>query len=148
MEQRISISNETQPKAFKALLALEGFLAQTSISKKIKGLIKIRASYINGCSFCVDMHTREAIEDGETLQRIFLIAAWKEAAKFFIEEEQVVLTMTEEITLIHQHGLCDATYEKASRFFSPDQIAEIIMAIVTINAWNRIAISTHLQIKE
>jgi len=147
MQKRISISNAEQPKAFKAMLALEAYLAQTSIPKILKHLIKIHASQINGCAYCIDMHTQEAIKDGESIQRIFLISAWREATKFFTEEEQTVLTITEEITLIHQHGLSDATYENALRFFNGDQIAELIMAIVTINAWNRIAISTHQQIE-
>ncbi|WP_018625881.1 carboxymuconolactone decarboxylase family protein [Niabella aurantiaca] len=148
MQERIDFTGTGQPKAFKALLGLEAYLVQTSISKTLKDLIKIRASYINGCAYCIDMHTKEAIHNGEKIQRIFLIASWREATKFFTEEEQAVLTITEEITLIHQQGLTDATYERARRFFNEDQIAEIIMAIVTINAWNRIAISTHHQIED
>lgn len=148
MQERIDFTGTGQPKAYKAMLGLEAYLSQTSISKQLKDLIKIRASYINGCAYCIDMHTKEAIHNGEKIQRIFLITSWREATKFFTEEEQAVLTITEEITLIHQHGLSDATYEQALRFFSEDQIAEIIMAIVTINAWNRIAISTHHQIED
>ncbi|HLV23553.1 MAG TPA: carboxymuconolactone decarboxylase family protein [Moheibacter sp.] len=147
MKRQIEITPEAHPRAYKAMMALEAYLAQVSISGKIKDLIKIRASYLNGCSYCVDMHTKEAMNRGETLQRILLIPAWKEAAKFFTEAEQVVLNMTEEITLVHQRGLSDATYENANRFFNETEIAEIIMTIVTINAWNRIAISTHTQIE-
>ncbi|MBZ4191932.1 carboxymuconolactone decarboxylase family protein [Niabella beijingensis] len=147
MQKRIDLDNVQHPKAYKAMLALEGYMAQASISRTLRHLIKIRASYINGCAFCIDMHAKEAIHDGESTQRIFLISAWREARKFFTEEEQVVMTMTEEITLIHQHGLSDETYANALRFFNEDQIAEIIMGIITINAWNRIAISTHKQIE-
>jgi AhpD family alkylhydroperoxidase len=146
MEKRINISTTT-PHAFKAMYALEGFLAQATISKTLKELIKIRASQINGCAYCIDMHTKDAIKNGETVQRIFLISAWREAVKFFTEEEQAVLAMTEEITLVHQHGLSDPTYQKALQYFSEVQVAEIIMAIVTINAWNRIAVSTHQEIE-
>lgn len=145
MEKRINI-NSTEPLAYKAMYGLETYLAKAEISKTLKELIKIRASQINNCAYCIDMHTKDAIKYGETSQRIFLISAWREATKFFTEEEQVVLAMTEEITLIHQKGLSEHTYQKASGFFTETQIAQILMAIVTINAWNRIAVSTHLEI--
>lgn len=147
MEKRINI-NKTEPQAYKAMLGLEGYLAQSEISKTIKELIKIRASQINGCAYCLDMHTKDAIKYGETAERIFLISAWHEADKFFTEEEKVALKMTEEITLISKNGLSDDTYQKAKSIFSEKQIAEIIMAIVTINSWNRIALSTRLEIGE
>lgn len=148
MEQKKRINiNVTEPQAFKAMFGLEGYLAKAEISKTLKELIKIRASQINNCAYCIDMHTKDAIKNGESNQRIFLVSAWREASKFFTEEEQTVLKMTEEITLIHQHGLSEETYHKASGIFSENQIAQIIMAIVTINAWNRIAVSTHQQIE-
>ncbi len=146
MEKRINIAT-IAPQAFKAMYALEGFLAQVSISGPMKALIKIRASQINNCAYCIDMHTKEALKAGETQQRIFLISAWQEAVKFFTPEEQAVLKMTEEITLISHQGLTRDTYQKAAKYFSEVQIAEIIMVIVTINAWNRIAVSTHTQIE-
>jgi AhpD family alkylhydroperoxidase len=147
MEKRINI-NKNEPQAFKAMLGLEGYLAQSEISKTIKELIKIRASQINGCAYCLDMHTKDALKYGETAERIFLISAWHEAEKFFTEEERIALKMTEEITLISQNGLTEETYQKAKSVFSQKQIAEIIMAIVTINSWNRIALSTKLEIGE
>ncbi|TCC97145.1 carboxymuconolactone decarboxylase family protein [Pedobacter hiemivivus] len=143
MEKRIDI-NEIQPQAYKAMYALEGYLATTELSKTHKELIKIRASQINGCAFCIDMHTKDALKHGETTQRIFLLNAWREA-DLFTEEEKVILAMTEEITLIHNHGLSAETYKKATEFFNENNIAQIIMAIVTINAWNRIAISTEMK---
>lgn len=147
MQKRIDITQSAQPQAYKAMMALEAYLAQTSLSKTIKDLIKIRASQINGCAFCIDMHTKDAIHHGESIQRLFLTGAWREATKFFTAEEQAVLTITEEVTLIHQHGLSDTTYQDALRFFSENQVAEIIMAVVTINAWNRIAVATHKPIE-
>ncbi|TKC59114.1 carboxymuconolactone decarboxylase family protein [Pedobacter hiemivivus] len=143
MEKRIDI-NEIQPQAYKAMYALEGYLATTELSKTQKELIKIRASQINGCAFCIDMHTKDALKHGETTQRIFLLNAWREA-DLFTEEEKVILAMTEEITLIHNQGLSAETYKKATEFFNENNIAQIIMAIVTINAWNRIAISTEMK---
>ncbi len=147
MKKRINIST-IEPQAYKAMLGLETYLAGTDFPKTLKELIKIRASQINSCAYCIDMHTKDALKNGETNQRIFLLSAWKEAKYLFTEEEQTVLTMTEEITLIHKNGLSDETYQKATEFFTEEQIAQIIMAIVTINAWNRIAVSTHLQVGE
>lgn len=143
MSNRVNI-NEIEPQAFKAMYALEGYLATIQLSKIQKELIKIRASQINGCAFCIDMHTKDALKYGETTQRIFLLNAWHET-KLFSEEEKVLLAITEEITLITNKGLSDETYAKAEQFFDKNQIAQIIMAVVTINAWNRIAISTNLE---
>ena len=142
MSKRINIQ-ETEPKAYKAMFALEGYLATTEISRTHKELIKIRASQINGCAFCIDMHTKDALKYGETNQRIFLLNAWKET-ELFTEEEKVILAITEEATLIANHGLSDETYKKAEQFFNETFIAQIIMAVATINAWNRIAISTNM----
>lgn len=144
METRVNIQ-QVQPNAFKALFALENYLATTSVTKLQKELIKIRTSQINGCAFCIDMHTKDALQNGEINQRIFLLNAWKET-DLFSAEEKALLAITEEITLIHQHGLTDATYENAKKYFSDEVIAQIIMVIVTINAWNRVAVSTQLPV--
>ena len=144
MQKRLNV-NTTEPKALKAMLGLETYLSEISISNTLKELIKIRASQINGCAYCINMHTKEAMEKGEESQRIFLLNAWKETNNIFTDEERVLLAITEEVTLIHQNGLSDITYEKAIQFFSENQIAEIIMAIITINSWNRIAISGYFQ---
>jgi AhpD family alkylhydroperoxidase len=144
MEHRVNIQ-QTQPTAYKALLGLENYLATTNLTKTQKELIKIRASQINGCAFCIDMHTKDALKYGETPQRIFLLNAWKETDKFS-DEEKAILAITEEITLIHHKGLSDTTYMVAKTYFSEEIIAQIIMAVVTINAWNRIAISTQLPV--
>ena len=143
MTTRVNI-NETEPAAFKAMYGLVGYLGTTQLSKTHMELLKIRASQINGCAFCIDMHTKDALKNGETQQRIFLLNAWRETT-LFTEEERVILAMTEEITLIHNGGLSDATYQQAAQLFDENHIAQLIMAIVTINAWNRIAISTQLQ---
>ncbi|MCX2453935.1 carboxymuconolactone decarboxylase family protein [Pedobacter sp. PLR] len=134
---------EINPKAYKAMYALEGFLAESSLSKTHKELIKIRASQINGCAFCLDMHIKDALKNGESPQRIYTLSAWRETS-FFTEEEMAILAFTEEVTLIPS-GVSVATHERAAALFTELQLTEIIMAIVTINAWNRIAISTHLK---
>lgn len=140
MENRFDMQ-QVEPNGYKAMFALENFIQNSQLSKTHIELIKIRASQINGCAFCIDMHTKDALKQGETAQRIFLLNAWKEAT-LFTEEERAILAITEEVTLISQHGLTDATYAAAEKLFEQQYIAQIIMAVVTINAWNRIAIST------
>ncbi|RNL91462.1 carboxymuconolactone decarboxylase family protein [Sinomicrobium pectinilyticum] len=142
MESRIQV-DKLQPEAYKAIIALEGHLSKTSeLSTTHRELIKIRASQINGCAFCIAMHTKDALKYGETQERIFLLDAWKET-NLFSEEEKVILAITEEITFIHQNGLTQNTYNRALNFFSETYLAQIIMAVTMINVWNRIAISTH-----
>ena len=141
MQNRINIQ-KLEPQAYKIMFALENYLQTSDLLKRHLELIKIRASQINGCAFCIDMHTKDAIKVGETTQRIFLLNAWKEST-IYSEEEKIILAMTEEITLINQNGLSDEVYAKAEKVFDKNYIAQIIMAISTINAWNRIAISTN-----
>lgn len=115
MKNRVNIE-EIQPKAYKAMYALEGYLAAGQLTKSQKDLIKIRASQINKCAFCIDMHTKEALSHGESLQRIVLLDAWRET-NLFTSEEQALLAITEEVTLIAAHGLSDETYSLAAQFF-------------------------------
>lgn len=125
---------------------MEASLQNSFLSPIQKELIKIRASQINGCAFCLDMHTKDALKYGETPQRIFLLNAWRDAKELYTEEEQVILMIAEEITLISQKGLTEETYQKARELFDETQISHIIMAGIVINMWNRIAISTHMPI--
>ena len=127
------------------MFALEKYLSTSAIPPLHKEIIKMRSSQINGCAFCIDMHTRDARKLGETEQRIYLLNAWREVDNIYTEEERCVLAIAEEVTLISKHGLTEETYAKAAQLFEPNYIAQLIMAVVTINAWNRIAISTHLQ---
>ncbi len=139
---------EVNAAAYQAGIGMEKALQNSFLSPIRKELIKIRASQINGCAFCLDMHTKDALKYGETPQRIFLLNAWKDARELFTEEEQIILAITEEITLISEKGLSEETYQKAKQIFSEAQMADIIMAAVTINMWNRIAISTHMPVAE
>ncbi|WP_316769695.1 carboxymuconolactone decarboxylase family protein [Pedobacter frigiditerrae] len=144
METRINIG-QLEPAAYKALMGLETYLATTTINKTHKELIKIRASQINGCAFCINMHTIDARKHGETEQRIYLLNAWREVANLYTEEERAILALTEEMTLIANGGVSYETYNKAKSIFDENQLAQIMMAIITINAWNRMAIATQLQ---
>jgi AhpD family alkylhydroperoxidase len=146
MEKRIQI-DKVEPEAYKGMFALENYLRNGKFTGTHKELIKIRASQINGCAFCIDMHTKDALKNGETPQRIFLLNAWSET-DLFTEQEKVLLKVTEEVTLIHQGGLSSPTYNKALTLFGENYLAQIIMAVVAINAWNRISISTNKPIDE
>ncbi|UQZ83526.1 Carboxymuconolactone decarboxylase family protein [Paenibacillus konkukensis] len=137
---------QVNPEAYQAMLGLEKYTAGTTIDKKLKELIKIRASQLNSCAFCIDMHTRDAREMGETEQRIYALNAWRETP-YFSDEERAVLALTESITLVAETHVPDEVFEEMQRFFTDKQISEIIMQIVTINAWNRIGVSTRLMPK-
>lgn len=141
METRINIE-KTEPAGYRAILGLEKFIESTPLTKKHKDLIKIRASQINGCAFCIDMHTKEARKAGETEQRIYALNAWRDTP-FFTEEERAILALTEEVTSISNH-VKDETYEQAAKVLDESYLAQVILAIITINVWNRIGITTKL----
>ena len=144
MEQRVNIE-QTQPEAWKALYGLASSLSKVSLTPLQKHLITVRVSQINSCAFCINMHTKEALKSGETQQRLFLLSTWKET-DLFSDVEKAILALVEEVTLIHQNGVSDNTYKQAEQFFDPQTIGEIIMLIVLMNAWNRVAVSTHIPI--
>jgi AhpD family alkylhydroperoxidase len=143
MKQRVNIQ-ESLPQAWKAMYALSVSLSKSSLTPIQQHLIKVRTSQINSCAFCINMHTKEALAAGETQQRIFVLSAWRET-DLFTPEEKAILALTEEVTLIHQHGISDETYQQAEVFFNAETIGDIIMATIAMNGWNRIAVSTHLQ---
>ena len=142
MSNRINI-RKTEPAAYKAMLNLEDYLDTTSLQPLHKELIKIRASQLNGCAYCINMHTRDARKLGENEYRIYALTAWRES-RFFSEEEEAILALTEEVTQI-SHGVSDATYTNAVRVLGEKQVAQVIMATAVINAWNRIGIATKLE---
>lgn len=144
METRVNIL-QTQPEAYKAMMGLEKYIASTALTSTHKELIKIRASQINGCAYCINMHTRDARKLGETEQRIYLLNSWRET-NLYSEEERAILAMTEEITLIQKNHLSQETYDNVKKLFDDTYIASVIMMITIINAWNRIAISTELAV--
>ena len=108
--------------------------------------MKLRASQLNGCGFCINMHVAEARQHGETDQRLHLVAVWREAGELFSPEEKALLALTEAVTLISQHHVSDAVYNAAAALFDEHYLAQAIMAIATINVWNRVAITTHLPV--
>ena len=138
--KRIDIKG-IEPNAYKAMSGMEQYIRNSQISPLLNKIIKIRASQINGCAYCIDMHTQEALKIGETPRRIFAISAWKESP-LFTEEERAVLQLTEEVTLISGDGVSDDTYNKVLEFFGENVLAQIIMQVIIINSWNRIAVSS------
>jgi len=144
MDKRMNLF-AVEPNGYKIMMEFEKYLAGTSLTKTHKELIKIRASQINGCAFCLDMHTKDARKYGETEQRIYTVSAWRDTP-FFTEEEQAILALTEEVTLIANH-VSDRTYNTAVEALGEKYVAEVIMAVIAINGWNRIAITTGMQPK-
>lgn len=140
MKNRINISN-IEPQAYEAMIGLEKYLAQSGLDKTLYELIKTRASQINGCAYCINMHTRDAVALGETAQRLFLLDAWRET-DLYTEKERAVLALTESMTLITNEHVPDDVYERAAALLTPKELASVIMAVVAINGWNRIAITS------
>ncbi|NRR23916.1 MULTISPECIES: carboxymuconolactone decarboxylase family protein [Brevibacillus] len=129
------------PEAYQTMLKLEGFVNGSGLDKKLIELIKIRASQINGCAFCMDRHTQDARKLGETEQRIYLLSVWRESA-VYTEAERAVLALTEAVTVITANGVSEELYQQVREHFDENQYVALIMAINTINCLNRIAIST------
>ncbi|WPU92142.1 carboxymuconolactone decarboxylase family protein [Mucilaginibacter sabulilitoris] len=142
MGPRIVIG-KVEPEAYKALGALSNYIEHSSLTKTHKELIKIRASQINGCAYCIDLHTKDARKNGETEQRIYALNAWRETP-FFNDEERVILALTEEVTLIQNH-VSEETYQAAAAILDEHYLAQVIMAIINISAWNRVGIATGMQ---
>lgn len=132
-----------EPDALKAILGLEGFVRKSSLEVKLRELVKIRASQINGCAYCLDMHTRDAVKEGEDPRRIYVSSAWREAPELYTERERAALELTEYVTRIGEQGVPDGAWGRAKAVFSDNEIAQLLMAICVINVWNRIAVTTH-----
>jgi len=142
MAKRILIK-EVEPDAYKAMYELENYTKNSDLSLKLRELIKIRASQINKCAYCIEMHTKQVIANGESQTRLNELTAWKES-NFFTEEEKCALQLTEEMTLISDNGVKEETYNAALGLFGEKKLAQLIMQIVVINSWNRIAVSTKM----
>jgi AhpD family alkylhydroperoxidase len=137
--QRISV-DDVAPQLYRAYLHLETTVHR-AVDPTLYELIKTRASQINGCAYCIDMHTKDARAAGETEQRLHLLAAWREAP-VYTERERAALALTEAVTLVSETHVPDDVWDAAAKVFSSEELAGVLMAIVTINGWNRIAISS------
>jgi AhpD family alkylhydroperoxidase len=139
MSSRIDYT-KVAPGALRAIYGLEKYLAESGIEATLRELVKLRASQINGCAYCIDMHTKDARAAGETEQRLYGLVAWREAP-YYSERERAALAWTEALTLIADNHVPDELYEQTRREFSEQELVDLTLAVVTINAWNRIAIS-------
>ena len=128
------------PEALKAMLALESYLAQCSLDHNLMHLLKLRASQINGCAWCLDMHWKDLRASGETEQRLYSLDAWRESP-YYTDRERAALAWTEDVTLISSTHAPDEDFSELQKHFSEKEIVDLVYAISTINAWNRIAIS-------
>ena len=127
------------PEGYKAILGMEEYLHRTGLEQNLIHLIKLRASQINGCAYCIDMHWKDLRAIGETEQRLYGLDAWRESP-YYTDRERAALAWTEAITLITQGHASDEAYETVRQQFSEKEMADLTFAIVTINAWNRLAI--------
>ncbi|MFC8847412.1 MULTISPECIES: carboxymuconolactone decarboxylase family protein [unclassified Micromonospora] len=128
------------PDAYRAVSGLERY-ARDNVEHTVLELVKLRASMLNGCAFCVDMHSRDALAAGESSRRLFAVAAWREAP-FFDERERAALALTDALTRLGEHGVPDDVWDAAAKVWSEKELADLTVAIATINVWNRVVAAT------
>ena len=126
--------------AYRAMSAMEQHVRQSGLDRSLVELVKLRASYINGCAYCVDMHSKDARAEGETEQRIYSVPVWRETP-FYTPRERAALEWAEIVTKISERGVPDDVYESVRKEFSDEELVELTMAVIVINGWNRLAIS-------
>jgi AhpD family alkylhydroperoxidase len=139
MEQRLGIT-EVGEGTLKAMYGLEAYLAKSGLEQSLRNLVYLRVSQINGCAYCLDMHSKDLRAAGETEQRLYLLDAWREAP-FYTERERAALAWAEAVTLVTEGHVPDEVYEQARRQFSAQEIADLTLAVVAINGWNRLNIA-------
>jgi len=135
--------NKVEPRIYPAMAASDKQVESFELDAKWKELIRIRVSQINGCGYCINEHTRDALKAGETTQRLFAVSAWWETP-FFTEEERAVLKLAEQVTRISKEGVSAEVYNDALKLLGERKLAQVIFTTITINSWNRIAISMHM----
>lgn len=139
MTSRIDYS-KTSPDGIAAMRGLENYVRQCGLDQALLELVRLRASQINGCAYCVDMHTKDARAAGETEQRLYAVNVWEEAP-FFTERERAALAWTEAVTRVGDSRVPDALYESVREYFGEKELVDLTLAIVAINGWNRLAVS-------
>jgi AhpD family alkylhydroperoxidase len=131
---------QVAPDAVKSLTPTRTYLESASIDRRLRALVELRSSQINGCAYCVDMHSREARHGGETQQRLDCLPVWRETS-FFDDRERAALAWAESVTLVPQTGVPDSVYEEARKQFSDQELVDLTLIVAMINTWNRLAIS-------
>lgn len=145
--QRMS-AREVDPEAYEPMFAMEKYIHAGSLGEPLLALVKMRASQINGCAYCLDMHAKEARRAKIDQRRLDVLATWHEASGLYSEREQAAITLTEQVTLINVAGVSDLVWERVTRSFSEKEIVQLLMAICAINVWNRLAVSTRQDLPE
>lgn len=140
--------NDVDPDAYRAILAMERYARAGTQDHALAALVRLRASQLNGCAFCLDMHSAEARAAGVEQRRLDILSAWREAPSFFTDREQAALELTESVTRIGEAGVPDSVWEDVARLFDKNEIVRLLMIICAINVWNRMAISTHQGLPE
>lgn len=144
MTQRLNYF-QASAQAMNTLVDMEKYIAhcyrdKKTLQKSLIELVKIRVSQINGCAYCIDMHSKDARANQETEQRIYALSAWRET-KFYSDQERAALAWAEANTLIHEKGISNELYETTTKYFNPEQLVDLTLVITAINSWNRIALS-------
>jgi len=139
MQSRMEYA-KVAPGALTVMLGLETYVRQCGLEQPLLELVKVRASQINGCAYCVDMHTKDARAGGETEQRLYAVTVWEETP-FFTERERAALAWTEAVTLVGKDHVPDEVYQQAHRSFDEKELVDLTLAIIAINGWNRLAVS-------
>jgi AhpD family alkylhydroperoxidase len=139
MQERVAYA-KVAPGTIMAMRALDQYVTQSGLEPGLLDLIKIRASQLNGCAYCVDMHTKDARARGEGEQRLYALSVWHETP-FFTDRERAALAWTEAITLLAGHRVTDELYHAACQHFSEKQLVDLTMAIIAINGWNRLSVA-------
>lgn len=142
MEPRMNMATVI-PDAYKKVVALEQYAA-AHVDPTLYELVKLRASLINGCGFCIDMHSHDAMEAGETPQRLFELMAWREVG-CYTDKERAALALVDQVTRLGEEGVTDEVWDNVTDEFSEEEVANLLIAIATINVWNRLAIPTRSQ---
>ncbi|MFJ9962463.1 carboxymuconolactone decarboxylase family protein [Streptomyces avermitilis] len=131
------------PEVYKAMIRLDA-AAQQGLDPKLRELVKIRASQLNHCAFCLDMHTKDALAAGESVERVVQLSAWDESRHFYTEKELAALELTEAVTVLTDGFVPDEVYEQAAKHFEEAELAQLIATITVINAWNRFGVTCRL----
>lgn len=139
MSQRLRYP-KVVPEAYRAMRALEDYVKSTPLEPSLLELVRLRASYLNGCAFCVDMHTKDARASGETEQRLYAVPVWRDGP-FFTPRERAALAWTEAVTRLGEDGVPDDVYTEALAHFTEAELVQLTMAVVVINGWNRLSIA-------
>jgi len=140
--QRVDV-HAVDPKAYEAVAGLERYVRESGLDARLAELVKIRASQLNGCAFCLDMHNRDARKLGEDQRRLDVLSAWREAPALFTEQERVALAFTEAVTRVGDAGVPDPVWKDVTAHFDEPGVVHLLLAVATINVWNRLAVATH-----